>query len=148
MTVSWFKQKCVNCYSINFRKVIGYIDKCYVMALGRQFLLLLWKNWTLQKRKVCVTVFEILLPLFFGTILVFLRLVAGTTDYPNNTTWPDLNLISNPYIGMWKPEILYAPNETVINKIMAVVLSSVNNQTVTVSNDKTLRGKCFKYTCT
>jgi hypothetical protein len=40
------------------------------MALGRQFLLLLWKNWTLQKRKVCVTVFEILLPLFFGTILV------------------------------------------------------------------------------
>jgi hypothetical protein len=39
----------------------------------------------------------------------------------------------------------YAPNETVINKIMAVVLSSVNNQMV--HNNKTLLGKCFKYMC-
>jgi ATP-binding cassette subfamily A (ABC1) protein 3 len=69
------------------------------MALGRQFLLLLWKNWTLQKRKVCVTVFEILLPLFFGTILVLIRLLVKTTDYPNNTIWPTQNFTRNPFIG-------------------------------------------------
>jgi ATP-binding cassette subfamily A (ABC1) protein 3 len=113
------------------------------MALGRQFLLLLWKNWTLQKRKVCVTVFEILLPLFFGTILVLIRLLVKTTDYPNNTIWPTQNLTRNPYIGYWKSDILYAPNETAIDNIMAVVLSSVNDHTIPVFK-KTLRGKCLK----
>ena len=116
------------------------------MALGRQFLLLLWKNWTLQKRKVCVTVFEILLPLFFGTILVLIRLLVKTTDYPNNTIWPTQNCIRDPNINYMKPDILYAPNETAIDNIMAVVLSSVNNQMV--HENKTLLGKCFKYMCT
>jgi len=111
------------------------------MALGRQFLLLLWKNWTLQKRKVCVTVFEILLPLFFGTILVLIRLLVKTTDYPNNTIWPNPNFTSNANFAVLKPELLYAPNETVINNIMAVVLSSLNDQT---AFKKTLQGKCFK----
>ena len=116
------------------------------MALGRQFLLLLWKNWTLQKRKVCVTVFEILIPLFFGTILVLIRLLVNTTDYPTNTTWPTQNVTRDPIINYVNPDILYAPNETVINKIMAVVLSSVNNQKL--YENKTLLGKCFKYMCT
>ena len=116
------------------------------MALGRQFLLLLWKNWTLQKRKVCVTVFELLLPLFFGTLLVLFRRSVEPTDHPNNTIWPTQNFTRNPYINYVKPDILYAPNETVINKIMAVVLSSVNNQMV--YGNKILLGKCFKYMCT
>ena len=116
------------------------------MALRRQFLLLLWKNWTLQKRKVCVTVFELLLPLFFGAILVLIRRALEPTDHPNNKIWLTQNFTRNPYINDIKPDILYAPNETVINKIMAVVLSSVNNQMG--YENKTLLGKCFKYMCT
>ena len=116
------------------------------MALGRQFLLLLWKNWTLQKRKVCVTVFEILIPLFFGTILVLIRLLVTTKDHPTNT-WPTQSVTRDLNINNVNPDILYAPNETVINKIMAVVLSSVNNHFELYEN-KTLLGKCFKYMCT
>ena len=114
------------------------------MALGRQFLLLLWKNWTLQKRKVCVTVFELLLPLFFGTFLVLIRSGVKPKDYQNNTIWPTHDFTRNIYIGYGKSDILYAPNETAIDNIMAVVLSSVNNQ----YENKALLGKCFKYMCT
>jgi ATP-binding cassette subfamily A (ABC1) protein 3 len=116
------------------------------MALGRQFLLLLWKNWTLQKRKVCVTVFELLLPLFFGTFLVLIRSWEKPKDYQNNTIWSTHDFTRNLHIDNEKSDILYAPNETAIDNIMAVVLSSVKNQKV--YENKALLGKCFKYMCT
>ena len=101
------------------------------MGLGGQFLLLLWKNWTLQKRKVLVTVFEILLPLFFGLILVCIRLLVKTTDFPNDTIWPNPNFTTD---GLGnasvfpRTQILFAPNDTIIRNIMTEVENSINNQ--------------------
>ena len=101
------------------------------MALGSQFLLLLWKNWTLQKRKVCVTVFEILLPLFFGAILILIRLLVKVTDQPNDTIWPSPNFTTNGLDikhFLKRPEILFAPNETAISDVMTMVKDSINLQ--------------------
>lgn len=111
------------------------------MAFGGQFLLLLWKNWTLQKRKVCVTIFEILLPLFFGIILVLIRLLVKTTDYPNDTIWPTSNFTSDGVDRIHfsqRPEILFVPNTTVIRDVMAKVQSSINKQNV--AYNKTIKG--------
>ena len=41
---------------------------------ARQFGLLLWKNYVLQKRKKLVTFVEIALPTFFAVILIFIRM--------------------------------------------------------------------------
>lgn len=96
------------------------------MALGSQFLLLLWKNWTLQKRKICVTLFEVLLPLFFGLILVLIRLLVKTTDYPDNTIWQSPNFTKADL--NYKNQILFAPNETLIENIMTDVKNSINEK--------------------
>jgi ATP-binding cassette subfamily A (ABC1) protein 3 len=54
---------------------------------SRQFLLLLWKNWILQKRRVVVTCLEIFLPAFFSLILIFVRSKVDSTDVVNATSW-------------------------------------------------------------
>lgn len=99
------------------------------MALGRQLVLLLWKNWTLQKRSIFVTLFEILLPLFFGLILVLIRVLVKTTDYPDDTIWPALN-VSDDSLFVNGSEILYSPNTSIVNDVMLNVEMSINNKTV------------------
>uniref|UniRef100_A0A671G5F2 ATP binding cassette subfamily A member 3 n=1 Tax=Rhinolophus ferrumequinum TaxID=59479 RepID=A0A671G5F2_RHIFE len=58
------------------------------MAVLRQLALLLWKNYTLQKRKVLVTVLELLLPLLFSGILIWLRLKIQSENVPKATIYP------------------------------------------------------------
>ncbi|CAG2244712.1 ABCA3 [Mytilus edulis] len=106
------------------------------MASGGQFLLLMWKNWTLQKRKICVTVFEILLPLFFGIILVLIRLLVDPTDYPQDTIWKNSNFSESGLntIVYTRREILFAPNNTVIRDVMMEVESSLIAQNINLTN--------------
>ena len=111
-------------------------------SFGRQLLLLLWKNWTLQKRSICVTLFEVLLPLFFGAILVLIRVLVKTTDFPNATIWPALN-ISNPseVFFVQGQDILYSPNTSIVKNVMIDVEKSINNKTIT-TQQKTVKGTC------
>ncbi|XP_076108921.1 phospholipid-transporting ATPase ABCA3-like isoform X1 [Mytilus galloprovincialis] len=106
------------------------------MASGGQFLLLMWKNWTLQKRKICVTVFEILLPLFFGIILVLIRLLVDPTDYPQDTIWKNSNFSESGLntIVYTRREILFAPNNTVIRDVMMEVENSLIAQNINLTN--------------
>ncbi|XP_076468754.1 phospholipid-transporting ATPase ABCA3-like [Babylonia areolata] len=46
------------------------------MAFLRQLTLLLWKNMLLQRRKVAVSIFEILLPVAFATVIVCIRILT------------------------------------------------------------------------
>uniref|UniRef100_A0A6I8PBH8 ATP binding cassette subfamily A member 3 n=1 Tax=Ornithorhynchus anatinus TaxID=9258 RepID=A0A6I8PBH8_ORNAN len=62
------------------------------MALFRQFSLLLWKNFTLQKRQVLVSLVEVSLPLLFAAILIALRLRVPSVGHPNITTYPSLDI--------------------------------------------------------
>ncbi|KAL3853222.1 hypothetical protein ACJMK2_016778 [Sinanodonta woodiana] len=93
-------------------------------SLDKQFVLLLWKNFVLQKRKVCVTVFEIIIPIAFALILVFIRSLSDSQNVNKNTHYEPFYPA---YFDMsrLKPRLLYTPNATVINNIMTRVNTSL-----------------------
>lgn len=86
-------------------------------GVGRQFILLLWKNWLLQKRKACVTVFEIVMPIVFAVILVCIRLIAKNETISQSTIWPPFKPNDVMLRGS-QIEILYSPNTTDIQTMM------------------------------
>ncbi len=77
-----------------------------MVSAGRQFLLLLWKNYLLQKRKVFLTVFEIGLPLFFAIILLLIRMKVSLTKYESPRTWNSFSVDRFPFT------ILLVPSHT------------------------------------
>lgn len=86
-------------------------------GVGRQFILLLWKNWLLQKRKACVTVFEIVMPIVFAVILVCIRLIAKNETISQSTIWPPFKP-NDVLLRGSQIEILYSPNTTDIQTMM------------------------------
>ncbi|ESO00555.1 hypothetical protein HELRODRAFT_82844 [Helobdella robusta] len=52
----------------------------------RQFSLLLWKNWLLQKRKIILTIVEVLLPVLFAAILLAIRSKTASNFVSEPTT--------------------------------------------------------------
>lgn len=104
------------------------------MAAGKpkQFLLLLWKNFIIQKRKKCCTIFEILIPLLLVIILVLIRLPIKKEAHPEATVWNTSSWlgnttedIDNNYYNsfeahyMLNASIAYAPKNALTDKIMA-----------------------------
>lgn len=85
-----------------------------VAGLPAQFLLLTWKNILLQRRKICVTVFEIVLPLVFPIVLVIIRNLADLEPKLEEATTYEKERIY--YYS--SNQVLYAPNTTVISGIM------------------------------
>ncbi|KAL3853225.1 hypothetical protein ACJMK2_016781 [Sinanodonta woodiana] len=102
-------------------------------SLGRQFVLLLWKNFVLQKRKVCVTVFEIIIPIAFALLLVVIRSLSDSQYINHNTNYSTSDPASY-NVAKENYTLLYAPNTTVINNIMAMVNTSLGVETVTGFN--------------
>ncbi|KAK3590751.1 hypothetical protein CHS0354_030991 [Potamilus streckersoni] len=94
-------------------------------SLGRQFILLLWKNFVLQKRKVCVSVFEILLPLFFATLLVLIRLAGGRTSITHSTTYPDVSL--QPPHDRHK-RLVFTPDTFLTKNLCQSLINSINRE--------------------
>ena len=86
----------------------------------RQFELLLWKIWLLQKRRRVLTVFLIVIPPLFSLILLAIRGRVGSTFVSNSTIWsstpantalpPNLQLPRRipPPFNYW--QLAYAPN--------------------------------------
>ncbi len=58
-----------------------------MVSAGRQFLLLLWKNYVLQKRKILLTILEIGIPLFLAIMLLAIRTTVISTRYSTPRTW-------------------------------------------------------------
>ncbi|KAL5014325.1 hypothetical protein ScPMuIL_008595 [Solemya velum] len=94
------------------------------MGLGGQLILLLWKNFVLQKRKICVTIVEILVPIFFAVILLLIRRLSTSENITDPTTWPSFEVKTG-----WNNQALqgrslyYSPNQLEIAAIMANVTS-------------------------
>ncbi|XP_058536334.1 phospholipid-transporting ATPase ABCA3 [Ochotona princeps] len=87
------------------------------MAALRQLALLLWKNYTLQKRKVLVTALELLLPLLFSGILIWLRLKIQSENVPNATVYPEQSIQELPLFFTFPPpggtwELAYVPSHS------------------------------------
>ena len=99
---------------------------------GGQFLLLLWKNWTLQKKKKILTAFEIGLPTFFALVLLALRQVVEVETFADGKTWEPFSVDGLPinlvYMGQesggWK--LPYAPDNVVTRRIMDRVAARLN----------------------
>lgn len=112
-----------------------------VAGLPAQFLLLTWKNILLQRRKICVTVFEIVLPLVFPIVLVIIRNLANLEPKLQEATTYEKERI---YYYSSNQEILYAPNTTVISGIMNETFSILKGflvfllllKTTSIHNDK------------
>ncbi|KAG8506409.1 ATP-binding cassette sub-family A member 3 [Galemys pyrenaicus] len=84
------------------------------MAVLGQLRLLLWKNYTLQKRKVLVTSLELLLPLLFSGILIWLRLKIQSENVPSATVYPNQSVQELPLFFSFPPpggawELAYVP---------------------------------------
>ncbi|CAK6444803.1 unnamed protein product [Pipistrellus nathusii] len=87
------------------------------MAVLRQLSLLLWKNYTLQKRKVLVTALELLLPLLFSGILIWLRLKIQSENVPKATIYPSQPIRELPLFFSFPPpggawELAYVPSQS------------------------------------
>ena len=100
-------------------------------SAGTQFTLLLWKNFVLQGRKKCVTIFEILVPLFFAALLLMIRAISDSTYIDSNTqfnsfAFKDLNGSSIPAT---KTRLLYTPTNSYTDALMATVQSATNATT-------------------
>ncbi|KAJ8311158.1 hypothetical protein KUTeg_011297 [Tegillarca granosa] len=95
------------------------------MTFFKHIWLLTWKNFVLQKRKPVVTVFEILLPIFFAVLLLFIRLLVEVDPIDTTTIWNRFS-VENLNPSPDKPYLLYYPNQTKLNDVMNNVTENIN----------------------
>lgn len=101
-----------------------------------QFLLLIWKNWLLQKRAVAVTILEIGLPTLFAVILLGTRQAVSVTHHDEGILWPSFSV--EDFNGTLRPPsswgvindsspwlLAYSPNKPVVSRVMDRVSSKL-----------------------
>ncbi|KFB51722.1 AGAP007504-PA-like protein [Anopheles sinensis] len=89
-----------------------------------KFLLLLWKNWIIQKRHYVQTAFEITIPVLACSLLILVRGLVTPTVYTKPTTFGSLNvqslsmireMVTNNPINL---KIVYSPRNDVFERIV------------------------------
>ncbi|XP_010838764.1 PREDICTED: LOW QUALITY PROTEIN: ATP-binding cassette sub-family A member 3 [Bison bison bison] len=115
------------------------------MAVLRQLALLLWKNYTLQKRKVLVTLLELFLPLLFSGILIWLRLKIQSENVPNATLYPSQSIRELPLFFSFPPpgatwELAYIPSQseavrTVVENVQRALVINLRARGFTSEKD-------------
>ncbi|XP_071953037.1 phospholipid-transporting ATPase ABCA3-like [Antedon mediterranea] len=106
---------------------------------SNQFLLLLWKNYVLQKRRKIWTIIEIAMPVVFAVILIAIRTRVAFKIYPNATIYEDFSvkrfpnsltpIRPSPLFPLYKPfkwEIAYSPKNEILEKVMEDVKGSLH----------------------
>nr|XP_060642190.1 phospholipid-transporting ATPase ABCA3 isoform X1 [Anolis sagrei ordinatus]XP_060642191.1 phospholipid-transporting ATPase ABCA3 isoform X1 [Anolis sagrei ordinatus] len=119
------------------------------MVVLRQFGLLLWKNYILQKRQILVTVIEICLPLLFAAILIALRHRVHSVSHPNATLYPAKSLATLPvFFRHWHPkpwELAFVPsNNTAVESIAEAVELALQEASVDIKARGFLSEKDFE----
>ena len=71
-------------------------DDNMAISNAAQFGLLLWKNWLLQKRRIVVTTFQILLPALFALILLLLRMIVDSEFISTPKIWDSFDASTLP----------------------------------------------------
>ncbi|XP_035912164.1 ATP-binding cassette sub-family A member 3-like [Anopheles stephensi] len=89
-----------------------------------KFVLLLWKNWIIQKRHYVQTAFEVTIPVLACSLLILVRGLVTPTIYTEPTTFTSLNvrslasireMVTNHPISL---TIAYAPRNDVLERIV------------------------------
>ncbi|XP_071943840.1 phospholipid-transporting ATPase ABCA3-like [Antedon mediterranea] len=117
------------------------------MAGFKQFGLLFWKNWILQKRKPLVTVFEIGLPVIFAAILLIARGFIEPVDYTKPTIYGDFQVNNLPWnltppvhqlLPPYHWDIFYSPNVSVVDDVMENFKSNLDVRFSLIKIGKTI----------
>ncbi|XP_041350182.1 phospholipid-transporting ATPase ABCA3-like [Gigantopelta aegis] len=107
------------------------------MAFGRQVGLLLWKNFVLQKRKICVSVFEVALPVFFAVVMLLIRFLVKKEEFTQPTLYPSIDVTDkhyNEFEDNTGRSILFSPNNTLVTGIMNDVTNLALSKGVNVTS--------------
>lgn len=92
---------------------------------GRHYKLLLWKNFILAKRTPIRTLLEIILPVFFGFILLGIRHIVKSENHANNTIYPAYTFDQLPPFDGPLSFITFAPNTSFPNEVMTAVAKTI-----------------------
>ena len=99
---------------------------------ANQFLLLLWKNYTLQKRRVISTIFEIGVPVLISLILIAIRTKVDYIVYSEPTLYNSYpierlpgNLTRSALQSTW--QMAYSPNVPLVDRIMTEVVKNLGS---------------------
>jgi len=84
--VACFMIVCCDVWSCGVR-FSAVSDTSMAISNLAQFWLLLWKNWLLQKRRVVVTIFQIIIPVLFAVVLLGVRALVDSKFVEEPTTW-------------------------------------------------------------
>ena len=111
------------------------------MGFFSQLRLLLWKNLLLQKRKVAVSIFEVLFPVLFAAIILTIHFVSKPNRSDNATIYGSRSADSMDIFYLYTPvgemEVGFTPNTTLTKKLMdsvatdlavAISFSPINGQ--------------------
>lgn len=106
-------------------------------SAGTQFLLLSWKNWLLQKRKIALTIAEIALPTLLAFLLFLMRQLVTYDIIDDPTTWRSFSvetfntsLVPPSGVGINNSRaqwlLAYSPDKPVVSRVMDRVASKLN----------------------
>ena len=95
---------------------------------GKQFLMLFWKNWIIQKRKICCTIIEISTPIILALLLFVVRLQVDVTHkgpivwdaFSFSNTFPNFEPGRSWLLG-------YTPNNSHTSGIISEAVAVLNN---------------------
>ena len=90
---------------------------------GRHYKLLLWKNIILAKRTPIRTILEIILPVFFGFLLLAIRYVVKSENHTNSTVYQSYSFDELPPFDTSIPPIslAFAPKTSFPFEVMTRV---------------------------
>ena len=96
--------------------------------IGRHYLLLLWKNLILTRRMPVRTFLEIILPVFFGFLLLGIRRIVKSDIVHNSTIYRRYSFNQLPLFdtGQTPSIIAYTPQTKFTNAVMQRVATKLN----------------------
>ena len=100
------------------------------MGFSSQLKLLLWKNWILQKRRICVSIFEVVLPVFFAVLILLIRMLVDKKDFPTPTTYSQTTVAIDSFYFEPTTTVGYVPETAETSIIMQSVLGMLKNRTI------------------
>ncbi|CAG5118688.1 unnamed protein product, partial [Candidula unifasciata] len=91
------------------------------MTLCSQVCLLMWKNWLIQKRRLAISIFEVILPALFSCLLPLVRDAVTPSFFPNLTYFENETIVTHPSFFPKDGIIGYAPASNATTDVMSHV---------------------------
>ena len=104
------------------------------MGLFSQFLLLTWKNWLIQKRRVLLTIAEIILPCVLAALLIAIRTRIVIERFDNGQEWDSFKVdrLPDSLKPLW--DFTTPPNVTIPQDVTTPIGQPPNETTAVPPN--------------